>query len=57
MGTCGSVDQVSVTSRWLASERGRTWTVAAVGAVTSYLNSQPTRRLIERAAVGMAETL
>jgi hypothetical protein len=41
----------------LASERGRTWTVATVGAVTSYLNSQPTRKLIVFAAFGMAQTL
>ena len=51
------VAEVSVTSWWRASERGRTWTVATVGALTLYLNSQPTRRLTVFSACGMAETL
>ena len=34
-GTDGVVDQVSVTSRWLESDRGLTWTVTGVGALTS----------------------
>ena len=48
---------VSVTSWWVESERGRTWTVATVGALTPYLNSQPTRKLIVFSGCGMAETL
>jgi hypothetical protein len=35
MGTEGVVDHVSLTSRWLESDRGRTCTVAGVGALTS----------------------
>jgi len=57
MGTGGRVLHVSVTSWWRASERGRTWTVATVGALTSYLNSQPTRRLSVFSGCGMAQTL
>ena len=34
-GRGGVVDQVSLTSRWRASKRGRTWTVAGVAASTS----------------------
>jgi len=56
-GTSGLVDQVSVTRRCVESERGLTWMVAAVGAPTSYLNSQPTRSLIKAPVVGMAQKL
>lgn len=49
--------QVSVTSWWGASLRGLTWRVATVGALTPYVNSQPTRRLIVFADFGMAQTL
>ena len=56
-GTEGLVRQVSVTSLWRASERGRTCTVAVVGAATSYLNSHPTRRLINVPDCGMAQKL
>jgi hypothetical protein len=56
-GTGGWVVQVSVTSWWRASERGRTWIVATVGAVTSYLNSQPTRMSIVFPERAMAQTL
>jgi hypothetical protein len=34
-GSVGVVDQDSLTSWWLESERGRTWTVTGVGALTS----------------------
>lgn len=45
-GCGGFVDQLSVMSWWVESDLGRTWTVAGVGALTSYVNSQPTRKLI-----------
>ena len=55
-GSGGVVDHVSLTSLWLESERGRTWTVTGVGALTSYTNSQPTRKLIVFPDIG-ARTL
>jgi hypothetical protein len=56
-GRGGVVVQLSVTSWWRASDLGRTCTVVTVGALTSYLNSQPTRKLIVFPEFGMAQTL